>query len=255
MNINGKKDVTGRYKGGIKWLNYPQRTGYTWNPITGCSMESPGCLNCYAEKLSRRRGLHWGSPIFHPERIDQPKKVKSPGLIFCGSMADVFHDKIEVRWVDDIVRIIHECPQHFFIFLTKRDKNMRHYINSHVMYIPTNAAFGVSIESNEQKERAEHLSSSKTINKIISFEPLIGPVDNVPLGGIGWVIAGGENGPGARPCNPEWVLEIKDRCKDLEIPFFFKGWGSNNKYGLATQNCIYDQPQMEFPKFLEVKNG
>ena len=88
---------------------------------------------------------------------------------------------------------------------------------------------GVSVESLKYTPRIDHLRQTGAVVKFLSLEPLLGPLPGLNLDGIDWVIVGGESGPGARPMDPSWVLEIRDQCLDAGVPFFFKQWGGQER--------------------------
>ena len=200
----------------IEWTNK------TWNPVTGCTKVSPGCDHCYAERLTERFGRDFSEVKLHPGRLDAPAHWKQPSYIFVNSMSDLFHsEKVPYAYVDQVFDIIRRCPQHVFQILTKRPQRMRHYPGSW----PSNAWAGVSIESEAYTWRADFLRKVGAQVRFLSLEPLLGPLDSLNLEEIQWVILGGESGPGHRPMNPEWVLDIRDRCRARGIPFFFKQWG------------------------------
>jgi protein gp37 len=170
---------------------------YTWNPITGCSPASPGCENCYAERISKRFGWHWGSPVFHPERLEEPLKLKKPSRIFVCSMGDFFHAKTKVDWIGKVLEIIRHAEQHAFFILTKREDQARFFrrATEHI----ENLRIGVTVEGLKYVFKAEGFD-------FVSVEPMLEPVSFEGCNyKPSWVICGPENGPGARPCNPEWI--------------------------------------------------
>ena len=205
-------------------------TDTTWNPTTGCSKISPGCNNCYAESFSKRlksMGMEKYSNGFnvtiHPEVLELPMEWKSPRLVFVDSMSDLFHEEIPLSFIKEVFSIMHETKRHIYQVLTKRSERMLE-ISSELAW-NENIWLGVSVENNDYRYRIDHLKKTNANIKFISFEPLIGPIYKLDLKGIGWVIVGGESGPGARPIKKEWVETIKDICQESDIPFFFKQWG------------------------------
>lgn len=209
-------------------------TDSTWNPITGCTKLSAGCDNCYAERFAERfRGVN-GHPFetgfdltLRPERVDQPRSWKRPRMIFVNSMSDLFHKQIPTGYVDRVFDTMERADWHVYQVLTKRSSIMRNYVNRRYRDRPAPAHIwlGVSIENTKTLARLKHLHSTNATTTFVSFEPLLGPVGQVDLTGIDWVIAGGESGPKARPVEADWIREIRDQCHRDGAAFFFKQWG------------------------------
>ncbi len=215
-------------KSAIEW------TGSTWNPVSGCSKISAGCLNCYAERMARRlkamgqaRYKNGFKVTLHPQALDEPYRWKKPRMVFVNSMGDLFHEKIPVEFIQDVFTVMNENKRHTFQILTKRAKRLREL--APLLDWPENIWMGVTIENNDYINRADDLRTTKAFVKFLSLEPLLSPLPDLELVGIDWVIVGGESGPGARPMKEEWVLEIKNLCEDNDAPFFFKQWGGVNK--------------------------
>jgi protein gp37 len=171
-------------------------TDTTWNPLTGCTKISPGCRNCYAERMSKRLQamgqVNYANGFrltLHEEMIEQPLSWRKPRRVFVNSMSDLFHNDV---------------PDEFI-------------------------CMGVSVENADYQFRIDHLRQTGAAVKFLSIEPLLGPLPNLNLKGIDWVIVGGESGPGARAVAPEWVIEIRNQCVDADVAFFFKQWGGTNK--------------------------
>jgi len=209
-------------------------TDVTWNPTTGCTKISSGCLNCYAERFAERfRGVQ-GHPyesgfdlMLRPERLGQPLAWKSPKMIFVNSMSDLFHKGVPSEFVDQVFDTMEQATWHVFQVLTKRSSRLRNYINRRYTEHPAPAHIwlGVSIEDGSKKSRALHLRETNASIRFLSIEPLIGPIGRIDLSGISWVIVGGESGPSHRPVKAEWVREVRDQCLRSDIAFFFKQWG------------------------------
>jgi protein gp37 len=209
-------------------------TESTWNPVTGCTKISAGCLNCYAERMAKRlkaMGQKNYSNGFnltvHESMFGLPKKWKKPRRIFVNSMSDLFHEDLELNAIQNIFRIMAECPRHVFQVLTKRSHLLKKY-NSLLDWAP-NIVMGVTVENRESVNRIDDLRETDAAVKFISFEPLLSEMKNVDLDGIDWVIVGGESGPNSRPMEKEWVQEIRDNCVRNRVPFFFKQWGGTRK--------------------------
>ncbi len=212
----------------IEWTNA------TWNPITGCTKISPGCKNCYAETFAERfRGVP-GHPYeqgfdlkLWPNRLDLPLTWKRPKLIFVNSMSDLFHKDVPEEYILRVFATMNEAKQHTIQVLTKRSERLRKM--SKRLPWAQNIWMGVSVENDDYQFRIDDLRSSAACTKFLSVEPLIGPIDNLRLDDIDWVIVGGESGRKPRPLDPQWVRSIRDQCIQAKVPFFFKQWGGRNK--------------------------
>jgi len=262
-------------------------TDETWNPIVGCSLVSPGCMNCYAMTQANRirrlqndppsspyfgttkivsGNLVWtGKVALAPDRtLLKPLRRRKPTVYFVNSMGDLFHEDVPDAWIDRVFAVMALAPQHTFIVLTKRAKRMRWYVagewtgfrirNAMQAIKPQqiiemdwplpNLVLGVSGErQQEADERIPDLLATPAAKRIVSAEPLLGPIDFGPLvreavfsgkiagvGGdgtkpIAGIIVGGESGPAARPMHPDWPRAIRDQCEAAGVPFFFKQWG------------------------------
>lgn len=209
-------------------------TESTWNPVTGCTKISPGCKHCYAERLASRlkqMGLRNYANGFrltlHKHMLQKPLYWKKPQMIFVNSMSDLFHDTVPVPFIQEVFGVMKRADWHQFQVLTKRAKRLLEL--SPELDWSDNIWMGVSVENTNYQFRIDMLRQSKARFKFLSLEPLLGPLPDLDLAGIDWVIVGGESGPGARPMKKEWVLEIRDICKASSVPFFFKQWGGVNK--------------------------
>jgi len=209
-------------------------TTRVWNVVTGCSKLSKGCKNCYAERMARRlKGMrvekyeNGFEVTLHPELLNYPKTLKTPSLIFVNSMSDLFHALVPLEFIDLTFKVMAECPQHIFQILTKRSERLAQ-ISAELSW-PTNVWIGVSVEDSENVCRLDDLRKVPTANRFVSFEPLLGPIENANLSGIAWVIVGGESGPKSRTIEADWVRTLRDQCQREQIPFFFKQWGGRLK--------------------------
>lgn len=223
-------------------------TEVTWNPVTGCSKISPGCKHCYAERMAKRlkamknpRYLRGFEVVLHDDLLDVPRRWRSPRRVFVNSMSDVFHDAVPEDYIQRMFVTIAECPQHTFQILTKRSGRLTEMAASLVW--PANLWMGVSLESKDYYHRITDLSRVPAVVRFLSCEPLLGPLDDVPLDAIDWVIVGGESGPGARPMHPNWVESIRQRCRESRTAFFFKQWGGVRKdlTGRELHGRTYDE--------------
>jgi len=229
-------------KSAIEW------TEMTWNPVTGCTKVSQGCKNCYANRMALRlkamgsdRYLNGFEPTVHEDLIDLPKKWKKPRTIFVNSMSDLFHEDIPESFIKRIFATMRNCPQHTFQVLTKRSKRLLRLGSS--LDWPSNVWMGVSVESADVMSRISDLAEVPAKVRFLSCEPLIGPLNGLPLSGIHWVIVGGESGPRARPMQSLWAEAIQRQCEDAEVPFFFKQWGGVRKHrtGRTLNGRIFDE--------------
>ena len=209
-------------------------TGATWNPITGCTKISPGCKNCYAERMAKRLQA-MGQPNYsngfklalHEHVLDLPLTWKKPQTIFVNSMSDLFHKDVSLEFIKKVFTVMKKAHWHTFQILTKRSDRLLE-IGSELQWLP-NVWMGVSVENKDYKYRMSHLRETNARIKFLSIEPLLGPLGTLDLEGIHWVVVGGESGPGARPIAPSWVIDIRNQCLKANVPFFFKQWGGFNK--------------------------
>lgn len=232
-------------------------TEATWNPTTGCDKVSPGCDHCYALTLSKRLKA-MGSPKYqldgdprtsgpgfglalHPDSLDVPTRWREPRLIFVNSMSDLFHDQVPVGYIADVFDVIARTPQHTYQVLTKRAQRLAKIADK--LDWPTNLWMGVSVESARYTFRINHLRKVPAAVRFISAEPLLGPLGDIDLSGIQWVIAGGESGPNARPVEHDWVTELRDTCTTAGVAFFFKQWGGRTPKagGRELDGEVWDQ--------------
>lgn len=223
-------------------------TEMTWNPVTGCTKVSTGCKHCYAEVMASRlkaMGVEKYASGFqltlHPNEINTPRNWRKSRTIFVNSMSDLFHRSVPDEFIFEVFDTMRECSQHRFQVLTKRANRLRALDPR--LYWASNVWMGVSVEDRRRMHRIEGLRSTGAKLKFLSLEPLLGPLPNLQLEGINWVIVGGESGPKARPLDREWVVEIRDQCRDAGVPFFFKQWGGKNKKraGRVLDGQIYDE--------------
>jgi len=209
-------------------------TESTWNPLTGCTKISPGCEHCYAERMALRLQA-MGQPNYangfkltmHKQVLELPLRWKKPKTIFVNSMSDLFHKEVPVKFILRIFDIMLRADWHRFQILTKRaDRSLD--LDPLLAWAP-HIWMGVSVENSDYTFRIDCLRQTRAKVKFLSFEPLLGPVHDVNLDGIDWVIVGGESGPGARSMDPSWVVDIRDQCQNAQVPLFFKQWGGKNK--------------------------
>ena len=227
-------------KSRIEW------TDRTWNPLTGCVKVSPGCDRCYAERFAERfRGVA-GHPYeagfdlkLRPERLEEPFRWRKPARVFVNSMSDLFQAGVPAQFIRRVFLTMGLAREHQFQVLTKRSGGMRRHVRRLADWpfpdwcaLPfplKNVWLGVSVEDAPRKSRIAHLRDTPAAVRFLSLEPLLEDVGDLDLGGIDWVIAGGESGPGARPMAPSWVRNARDQCVEAGVPFFFKQWGGPNK--------------------------
>jgi protein gp37 len=228
-------------------------TEMTWNPTTGCDKISAGCKFCYAEVMSKRlhamgqKKYHNGFKLtLHPETLTIPYTWKKPKIVFVNSMSDLFHKDIPLDYIHEVFRVMKENHMHTFQVLTKRADILAQY--SPLLDWAPNIWMGVSVENEKVINRIDYLRSTSSFIKFLSFEPLIAPLPNLNLYDIDWIIVGGESGPKARPMKKEWVIDIRNQCKEAGVKFFFKQWGGFNKKkaGLKLEGKTYDEmPEMK----------
>lgn len=207
-------------------------TQMTWNPTTGCNKLSAGCKFCYALTMSKRlkamgqeKYKNGFKLTVHPDTLKIPYTWKKPMKVFVNSMSDLFHKDIPVEYIQKVFKVMNDNPKHTFQILTKRAELLLQYDQAGLLNWSDNIWIGVSVEDNRVISRIDSLRNVKSHIRFLSLEPLIGPLNNLNLTNIDWVIVGGESGHGARPVKKEWIVNIKDDCKKNKIPFFFKQWG------------------------------
>ncbi|MCF7890564.1 phage Gp37/Gp68 family protein [Candidatus Bipolaricaulota bacterium] len=214
-------------KSAIEW------TDQTWNPVTGCSKVSPGCENCYAERFARRLKA-MGNPRYengfqltlHHDKIEEPLSWRKPRYVFVNSMSDLFHKEVPREFIQSVFDVIKQAEDHVFQVLTKRARRLARLAPD--LSWPENLWIGVSIENQDYVWRVGCLKQVPAETRFLSVEPLIGPIGNLPLKDIDWVIVGGESGPKARLMKEEWVKNIRDQCTKSSTAFFFKQWGGKS---------------------------
>lgn len=218
-------------------------TDKTWNPVTGCTKKSEGCVHCYAEVMARRlKGMgqekykNAFQLTLHPEDLDEPKKWHRSHNVFVCSMGDLFHEEVPFDFVDRVMDIIRETPQHRYQILTKRAERMEEYFSSHE--IPVNVWVGVTVEVQRTRNRIDHIRNLKAPVRFLSCEPLLEDLGNLNLDGIDWVIVGGESGTQARPMKEGWVQNIKLLAEKAGIAFFFKQWGTWGQDGVKRNKRV-----------------
>jgi protein gp37 len=205
-------------------------TQATWNPVTGCTKVSPGCAHCYAETFAERwRGVP-GHPYeqgfdlrLWPDRLGQPLRWRRPRLVFVNSMSDLFHEQVPDEFIAEVFAVMDKAEWHTFQVLTKRTDRLLEL--AAVLPWRDNIWIGVSIENRRWLTRADALRRVPAAVRFISAEPLLGPLTELDLTRIDWLIAGGESGPGHRPVREEWLIDLRDLCKQCGVAFFFKQWG------------------------------
>jgi len=226
-------------------------TEFTWNPVTGCTKVSPGCKHCYAERMALRL-CAMGQPNYangfklttHEHMLELPLRWKKPRMIFVNSMSDIFHEDVSLEFIQKVFDVMRRASWHIFQVLTKRSRRLLE-LDLEIDW-PLNVWMGVSVENQDYAFRIEHLRQTNAHVKFLSLEPLLGPLPNLDLCGIDWVIVGGESGPGARPIKEAWVIDIRDQCLATNTPFFFKQWGGVRKK--RTGRVLQDRTWDEMPR-------
>ncbi|MEY2688195.1 MAG: hypothetical protein RL375_2393 [Pseudomonadota bacterium] len=225
-------------------------TEVTWNPVTGCYKISQGCKHCYAERMARRlklmgsaRYVNEFTPTLHWDLVDQPRRWKRPRTVFVNSMSDLFQVDVPFDFIQAVFATMVATPQHTYQILTKRSERLLELAPQ--LPWPGNVWMGVSVEDERVKGRVDDLRHVGAAVRFLSCEPLIGPLPDLDLQGIHWVIVGGESGPGARPMQPEWVEQIHRQCRRAGAAFFFKQWGGVRKH--ETGRTLHGRTWDEMP--------
>ncbi|MBL7704610.1 MAG: phage Gp37/Gp68 family protein [Taibaiella sp.] len=231
-------------------------TEMTWNPTTGCDKISAGCKYCYAEIMSKRlqaMGVEKYKDNFevrtHDEALKIPYTWKHSKVVFVNSMSDLFHKEIPLDFIKKVFHVMNDNPQHVFQVLTKRADRLFE-LHTELRWTH-NIWMGVSVENDKVRHRIDFLRQTNARVKFLSLEPLIGPLNNLNLQNIDWVIVGGESGHKPRPMKPDWVLDIQEQCEQNKVAFFFKQWGGKNKKaaGRILNGRTYDEmPEIELQR-------
>lgn len=215
-------------------------TEKTWNPVTGCTYVSEACQNCYAKTMARRLQKMPGSadkyrngfqPTIHLQALQEPYDWKKPCMVFVVSMGDLFHEEVPLSFIDKVMNIIEDNPQHTFQVLTKRAERMADFF-TYQRDIPKNVWLGVTCESSNHYDRIFHLRRIMATVRFLSCEPLLGDMADINLTNIDWVITGGESGVRARRTPVQWFRNMRDACRRSNTPFFFKQWGAWGEDGI-----------------------
>jgi protein gp37 len=230
-------------------------TEATWNPVTGCTKISPGCLHCYAERMALRlRGMGQANyargfeVALHPGALSLPLGWKKPRMIFVNSMSDLFHEDVPAEFIQKVFGVMRQASWHTYQILTKRSERLVQ-LDPHLDW-PANVWMGVTVESADYTYRIDHLRQTHAAVKFLSLEPLLGPIPALDLTGIHWAVVGGESGIGARPMDPSWATDLRDQCRKAGVPFFFKQWGGVNKKkaGRILEGRTYDAMPVLLPR-------
>ncbi len=235
-------------------------TDSTWNPIRGCTKVSPGCKHCYAETFAERfRGVS-GHPFEQgfdlrlvPEKLSEPLKWSTPKMIFVNSMSDLFHEDVPEWYIEQVVRVMQMADWHTYQVLTKRADRMGDMLKTRLGFAAQLAHiwWGVSVEDLKYGvPRIALLQDAPAAMRFLSIEPLLEDLGQIDLSGIDWVIVGGESGAGARPMLQQWIVRIREQCREANVPFFFKQWGGVRKSenGRSLEGRTFDEmPQRRHP--------
>lgn len=243
-------------------------TDVTWNPVAGCTIASSGCTNCYAMRMAARlqamghekykgttrksggRYVWTGRVNTDESSLVAPLEWRKPKRIFVNSMSDLFHPDVPDDFIVRVWKVMAECPQHHFQVLTKRPDRMASLFAASTITVLANVWLGTSVESADVARRVQDLAIIKEATLFVSFEPLIGRIEEIDLRGIHWAIVGGESGPRARPMHEGWVERLYEICRRDDVAFFFKQWGGKNKK--ATGRKLHGRTYDEYPLDLEL---
>lgn len=242
-------------------------TDVTWNPVAGCTLASAGCTNCYAMRMAARlqamghekyrgttrksggRYVWTGRVNIDRASLAAPFEWRRPKRIFVNSMSDLFHESVPDLFITEVWDVMGECPQHHFQILTKRPDRMAAMFRECQLRVLENVWLGTSVESDDVRDRVKHLASIAGATRFVSFEPLIGRINDINLSNVHWAIVGGESGPRARRMEPEWVDRLHEICRRDDVAFFFKQWGGQNKKAAGRE--LHGRTYDEFPLELE----
>ncbi len=211
-------------------------TERTWNTVSGCTKYSLGCQNCYAARHTRRLQKNpkitkyragFDTVVCHSQALEEPLRWRKPSVVFVNSMSDLFHADVPFEFISQVFAVMRRANQHVYQVLTKRTERMAEYAETTAW--PAHVWAGATVEHRRYVDRIESLKKVPAAVRFLSIEPMLGPMPNLDLDGIHWVIVGGESGPGARPMVADWVIDVRDQCVVGGVPFFFKQWGGTNK--------------------------
>ncbi len=223
-------------------------TEATWNPVTGCTKISPGCAHCYAERMAKRlqamgqvRYRNGFRVTLQPDIVELPLHWKQPRMIFVNSMSDLFHKQVPAEFIGRCFEVMEKASWHTFQVLTKRPERALELASC--LPWPDNVWMGTSVECAKYIPRIDILTQIPAAVRFLSLEPLLGPLPDLPLEDVHWVIGGGESGPRARAMDPSWVRQIRDRCITHSVPFFFKQWGGviKSRFGRSLDGRTWDE--------------
>lgn len=233
-------------------------TDATWNPVRGCTKISPGCKHCYAEVFAERfRGVK-GHPYEQgfdlrlvPSKLNEPFRWKTPKMVFVNSMSDLFHEDVPSEYIKAVGDVMMAASWHTYQVLTKRAERLKQLLTTDLAVVSqaNNIWWGVSVEDRKYGlPRVEQLREVPVRTRFLSIEPLLEDLGAIDLSNIHWVIVGGESGAGARPMKKEWLLSIREQCRNAGVSFFFKQWGGVRKseHGRLLDGKTYD----EYPQSL-----
>ena len=241
-------------------------TEATWNPIAGCSVLSPGCTNCYAMRMAARlqamgmakysgttrksgkRHVWTGRVNVDMNALAMPLAWKKPQRIFVNSMSDLFQDKADEAFIQQVWQIMKEAHWHSFQVLTKRPERMLDVLSKPSFPTLPNVWLGTSVENEDYSNRIALLRRVPARIRFVSFEPLLGPIAQPDLHGIHWAIVGGESGPHAREMKKWWVEQLHEACHRQGVAFFFKQWGGKRKK--KSGRIFKDQTWDDYPSLL-----
>ncbi|MFN7985390.1 MAG: phage Gp37/Gp68 family protein [Vicinamibacterales bacterium] len=234
---------------GIEW------TEATWNPTIGCTKVSPGCDRCYAERITQRFPKNFPNAFnltLRPAALELPLKWRRPRMIFVNSMSDLFHADVPESYIHDVFDVMVRSPQHTFQVLTKRAERL-HRLAPRLPW-PDNVWMGVSVESLKYRWRVDYLRRTPAAVRFVSAEPLLEGLAGIDLGGIHWLIAGGESQPGARPCELSWLRDLRDRCATAGTAFFLKQLGGHPSKRGGDQAVLDGRRWLEMPSAVTREN-
>ena len=228
-------------------------TDATWNPVRGCTKISPGCKHCYAETFAERFRRVKGHPYEQgfdlklvPHKLTEPFTWRSPKLVFVNSMSDLFQSGVPEAYIEAVCQVMVTAKWHTFQVLTKRSERLQQLLSGPLRFAAEqdHIWWGVSVEDRKYGlPRIAALQRTPARVRFLSIEPLLEDLGSFDLSHISWAIVGGESGPGARPMRKDWVISIRDQCREASVPFFFKQWGGvrKKKNGRQLDGRTYDE--------------
>lgn len=230
----------------IEWADYSLNF-YSWN----CIKVSPGCSNCYAERLANRQGLVFrGPPQWREKALAEIRSIPAGQTIFVNSMSDTYHEQMDASRIIHLHDIIGQYPQYIFLVLTKRISRAAELAPR--LKWPDNLWLGTSVETQRYTERIRTLQTIPAAHRFVSFEPLLEAVMPESWEGVSWALCGGESAKIPRRFDKAWARYLWQACQHEGIPFFYKqGMGTTPGQDRLLDGQLVEEYPPEFEAWQE----